>query len=135
MTHIIFDVLLSVFILCYSIHMVYFTYKEPSQWFSTNMKGYIGGGLMAMLSILSIAGKFSLLDIFIDMTRKTLHYKKHQSAIGVLFFLAIILLILALTYFRPDKIQARYQKLLAQNRSSLKLISNSFLFYFPKKPF
>ncbi|MGC4041806.1 MAG: hypothetical protein QM710_13750 [Flavobacterium sp.] len=130
MTHVIFNVLVSFFTLCFSVYMVYYTYKEPSEWFSTNLKGYIGGGFMIILSIMSIVGKFSLLATFIQTVRKLLHFKKEQSGIGIALFFAIIFLIFALTYYRPDKIQVKYQNISEDKQATIKLVSGCFLFYY-----
>ena len=111
--------------------MVYYTYKEPSSSISTNTKGYIGGSLMAFYALMSIIGKFNLLDTIIHIVRKMLRFKKHESAIGVLVFIAIIFLIFGLTYYRPDRILDKYKRICEENKDlKIKLISGCLLFYF-----
>ena len=131
MQHEIFNILVSFLVFCGSVHMVYYTYKEPSSFISTNTKGYFGGGGMAIMSLMSIFGKFSLLDTIIQIVRKMLRFKKDESAIGVLVFIAIIFLILGLTYYRPDRILEKYKRISEENKDlKIKLTSGCFLFYF-----
>ena len=111
--------------------MIYHTYKEPASWFSTNLKGYLGGGFMIILSVISIAGKFSLLDTYIGLIRKLFHLKANQSGIVIAVFISIIFLVFGLTYYRPDKIQAKYQNISEDNNyAKTKLVSGCLLFYF-----
>jgi hypothetical protein len=51
---------LSILTLLFSIRMVYFTFKEPSDSFSTNFKGYILGFILFFSSFQSLIGKFNL---------------------------------------------------------------------------
>lgn len=121
----------SVFTICFAVYMIYDTYKQPASLMSTNLKGYLGGGLMFILGAMSIAGKFSLLGTVIGLIRKTIHLKANQSGIGILIFICIIFLIVALTYFRPDKIKTKYNYIPAKDTyAKTKLVCNCLFFYF-----
>lgn len=131
MTHEVFNSLISLLVFSYSFHMIYYTYKEPSSFYSTNLKGYIGGGLMITMSLMSLAGKFSLLDTFIQIVRKMMRFKQDESGIGIVLFLGIIYLIVGIVYYRPDKIQSEYQNISPTDKASkIKLLSGCFFFYY-----
>ena len=58
------NVLFSCCILLCGFYIIYNTYKKPANLISTDMKGYFGGFFLIILSVLSIIGKFSLLETF-----------------------------------------------------------------------
>lgn len=126
----LFNIAVSILVLCGSIHMIYYTYKEPSS-ISTNSKGYFGGGGMAVLSLMSLFGKFNLLNTFIEIFRTMLKLKDNESAIKYVAFSVLIFIIVGLIYYRPDKIIKKYQAIEKDNKDAkIKLISGCFLFYY-----
>jgi hypothetical protein len=45
------------------IYFIYSTYKKPAPFYSTNIKGYVAGALFIMMALLSLFGKFSILEV------------------------------------------------------------------------
>lgn len=44
------------------LYFLYTTYKKPAPFYSTDIKGYVAGILFIMMALLSLFGKFSILE-------------------------------------------------------------------------
>lgn len=44
------------------VYFLYTTYKKPAPYYSTDIKGYVAGVLFIMMALLSLFGKFSILE-------------------------------------------------------------------------
>lgn len=91
------NVVLSILILIYSVRVIYFTYKEPSDSFSTNFKGYTLGLILFFSSFQSLIGKFNLFITFSEIFKSSFKLnteKKQFSFAFLVLFLLIVLVIL-----------------------------------------
>jgi hypothetical protein len=58
-----YNFLLVLLFISLGVYLIYITYKKPAPLYSTDMKGYMGGILFVILGILSLLGKFSILEV------------------------------------------------------------------------
>ena len=133
MTNKILNILFSTLILFYSIRTIYFTYKEPSpsNFSSTDWKGYSSGIMFSIMSIMSIFGFFDLLRIFIDISKATFELKSTESGIIFASFVLLFFIVLSLIYYRPNKILMRYKALSnEENLAKTKLVIDSVMCYY-----
>ena len=95
---------LSILTLLFSIRMVYFTFKEPSDSFSTNFKGHILGFILFFSSFQSLIGKFNLFitisEIFKSSFKLKTEIKQFSFAFFVLFLLTVLVI---LNYLRMKR--------------------------------
>lgn len=130
MTPQIFNILFSTFILILGLRTIYFTYKEPSEFYNTNIRGYLSGTLFIIMSVMSMFGKFSLFKILSQMVRSSLKLKGENGAVGFALFVAIICTVFFFIYYRPNKVLRNYQIVKTNMDARIKLLSGCLLFYF-----
>lgn len=91
------NVILSILILIYSVRVIYITYNEPSDSFSTNFKGYILGFILFFSSFQSLIGKFNLFitisEIFKSSFKLKTEIKQFSFAFFVLFLLTVLIIL------------------------------------------
>jgi len=61
------NTILSTIFVVFGIYLFYQTYKKPAPRFSSDLKGYFGGIGLIFLGILSLIGKFNLLETIKDI--------------------------------------------------------------------
>lgn len=61
------NTILSTIVVVFGLYFLYQTYKKPAPRFSTDLKGYFGGIGLIFLGILSLIGKFNLLETIKDI--------------------------------------------------------------------
>ena len=94
----ILNIFFSLLLLCYSIRTIYFTYKEPSS-FSTDSKGYLFGISMSALCIISLIGKFDLLETIINLIKETFKVKTTFKAFVIIGWALFIMTGIAIYYY------------------------------------
>ena len=126
----ILNILFSFWLLCFSIYTIFFTYKFPAAWYSTSMKGYISGTLFIIMSIMSIFGKFSFTSVIAEVMCRIFKNDCANKTHIIIYLSLFLFLVLAATYFRPDRIKAR---LVSNSKSynilDIRIICRSILFY------
>jgi hypothetical protein len=124
------NILFSFWLLCFSIYTIYFTYKFPAAWYSTNMKGYISGTLFGIMAVMSISGKFSFISVFSEILCRIFKNDCASKTLMLIYFSLFLFLVLAATYFRPDKIKVRFISISkSYNVIDARIIFRSLLFY------
>lgn len=58
----LYNFLLIILFIGIDVYFLYTTYKKPSPNYSTDIKGYLAGILFIMMALLSLYGKFSILE-------------------------------------------------------------------------
>ncbi|CCB70029.1 hypothetical protein [Flavobacterium branchiophilum] len=58
----LYNFLLIIIFMCIGLYFLYTTYKKPAPYYSTDIKGYVAGILFVMMALLSLFGKFSILE-------------------------------------------------------------------------
>ncbi|OGS71701.1 MAG: hypothetical protein A3G95_02620 [Flavobacteria bacterium RIFCSPLOWO2_12_FULL_31_7] len=94
----ILNVFFSLLLLSYSIRTFYFTYKEPSS-FSTDLKGYLFGISMSALCLMSLIGKFDLLETTINLFKDTFKVKTIFKVYVIIGWALFIMLGIAIYYY------------------------------------
>lgn len=69
---VIINIILSLGVFILGVYLIYDTYKVPAVFFSTDLKGYLGGIGMIILSLLSLFGEFLWVDIFTEILQAIL---------------------------------------------------------------
>jgi hypothetical protein len=62
-----YNFLLVVVFLSIGIYFIYSTYKKPAPFYSTDLKGYLAGISFIAIGIMSLIGRFSLLEVLKKM--------------------------------------------------------------------
>lgn len=65
----IYNILFSILSLVYGVYEIYDSYTKPAKYFSTDIKGYLGGISLIVLSILSLKGDFNMLETCIEILK------------------------------------------------------------------
>jgi|GEM_PF-5905004 len=133
MTNQVLNILFSTLILCYSIRTIYFTFKQPSpsQYSSIDWKGYVGGIILSIISIICLFGFSDLFGIFIDVSEKLFELKSHESNIIFISIILLFFIALVLIYYRPDKVMKIYKiKSDVEDLAKIKLIVDSIMCYY-----
>ncbi|NHM02119.1 hypothetical protein [Flavobacterium difficile] len=94
----ILNIFLSLLLLSYSIRTFYFTYKEPST-FSTDLKGYLFGISMSALCLMSLIGKFDLLETTITLFKDTFKVKTNLKVFVIIGWALFIMVGIAVYYY------------------------------------
>ncbi|WNM20188.1 hypothetical protein [Flavobacterium capsici] len=63
----LYNPLLILLFLSIGICFIYNTYKKPDYFYSQNVKGYVAGFLFILMGLLSMFGKFSILEILREL--------------------------------------------------------------------
>lgn len=58
----LYNSLLIILFMGIGVYFLYTTYKKPAPYYSTDIKGYVAGVLFIMMALLSLFGKFSILE-------------------------------------------------------------------------
>ena len=94
----ILNIFFSLLLLSYSIKTFYFTYKEPST-FSTDLKGYLFGISMSALCLMSLIGKFDLLEITITSFKGTFKVKTAFKVFVIIGWALFIIIGIAIYHY------------------------------------
>ncbi len=105
----ILNIFFSILLLCYSIRTIYFTHKEPSS-FSTDSKGYLFGISMSALCIMSLIGKFDLLETTINLFKETFKVKTTFKAFVTIGWALFIITGIAIYYYYKNNKKTNSKK-------------------------
>jgi hypothetical protein len=126
----ILNTLFSFWILCFSIYTIYFTWKFPAAYYSTDMKGYISGILFSIMAIMSISGKFSFTSVVSEILCRIFKNDCSSKTLMLIYLSLFLFLVLAMTYFSPNKIKVRIVSISkSYNIVDARIICRNVLFY------
>ena len=123
----ILNIFFSILLICYSIQIIYFTYKQPSPSSSTNLKGYLAGFSGLMLCVMSLIGRFDLLETIITLFKDTFKVKTTFKAYVIIGYALFIMTGIAIYYY------LKYNRKTTQKKEGFlktKYLINTGLIYF-----
>ena len=123
--------LFSLIMLCLCIRILFFTFKEPSESFLTNLRLFVIGLFISIISTKSLLGEFNLFQTMIDLLKSSLRIRTSEDETKFAFFILTIMITVGFIFFHPIKVLKKYRRLENKNVvAKSKILIDSSLFYF-----